>query len=362
MLLEGPDLFTEAMITRVDPAGVPTDPEWKPPLPEERMLEAYKLMLYARQADTMAVGYQRQGRMYTYPPNFGQEAVGGAVVEVMKDDDWLVPAFRELSAWLARGVTMREIFLYFRGVEEASRFENAKNTLPITVPIASQLPHAVGIGYALKLKRSNGAVFAFVGDGGTSEGDFHEALNFASVWKVPVVFIVQNNQFAISVPVAKQTGSVTMAVKAAAYGMPGVKVNGNDFFAVYEAVREAAERARKGEGPALIEAFTYRRGAHTTSDDPRKYRSEEEEAEWAERDPLKRLKAYLSKGGLWSEENETELLEDYKRDIDRQFSEAEEWGEYPLDDVFEYMYESLPPALERQRIEYARYLNWKEKR
>lgn len=231
----------------------------------------------------------------------------------------------------------------------------------MAVPISSQLPHATGIGYAIKLRNKPDVVFAFVGDGGTSEGDFHEALNFAGVWKVPVIFIVQNNQFAISVPFKKQTASVNVAVKAMAYGMEGIKVDGNDIFAMYQAVKSAEEYARSGNGPVLIEALTYRKGAHTTSDDPTKYRSKEEEELWDLTDPLKRLKQYLLTNKLWKEEEELSLLAEYKKEIDRQFSEAENFATYAWEDIFDYMYTEMPDDLKSQKVEFQKFLAWKEK-
>lgn len=345
----------------IDNEGKVVNPEWIPEIEDGRLLRAYKDMLFARTADLMAVSYQRQGRMYTYPPNLGQEAISAAVALVMKENDWLVPAFREIGAYLAKGVPLRDIFLNFMGNEHGTAFKTAKNILPMAVPIASQLPHATGIGYAIKYRNENDVVFAFVGDGGTSEGDFHEALNFAGVWKVPVIFIVQNNQFAISVPFKKQTASVNIAVKATAYGMEGIKADGNDFFAMYQAVKAAEENARSGNGPVLIEALTYRKGAHTTSDDPTKYRTQEEEEHWDKTDPLKRLKLYLSSRNLWKEEEETAILAEFKREVDSQFSEAENYTPYPYQDVFDYMYAEMPDDLKAQKVEFEKFLNWKDK-
>ena len=333
---------------------------WKPRIADEDVLKSYKDMLFARTADIMAVSYQRQGRMYTYPPNFGQEAISGAMARVMQNDDWLVPAFRELGAWLAKGATLKELFLYFMGFEDGTAFRNAPRLLPISVPIASQFLHATGIGYAVKYHNENDVVFTVVGDGGTSEGDFHEALNFAAVWKVPVVFIVQNNQFAISVPLRKQTASVNIAVKALAYGMPGIKVDGNDFFAMVRALDEAASFARTGNGPVLIEALTYRRGAHTTSDDPTKYRSREEEEQWGLTDPLLRLGSYLKDKGLWSDDQEQQTIENFKAEVDRQFLEAESYPAYPLEDVFKYTYVDMPDDLKIQQMKHEKFLKWKE--
>ncbi|MDA3912166.1 MAG: pyruvate dehydrogenase (acetyl-transferring) E1 component subunit alpha [Bacteroidales bacterium] len=344
----------------IDNEGKIIAAKWMPELTDEQILKAYKDMLFARQADLMTVNYQRQGRIYTYPPNYGQEAVSGAVAQVMRDDDWLVPAFRELGAYLAKGATLQEMFMYFMGYEDGSIFKNAKNFAPISVPIASQLVHAAGIGYEIKYKKKDQVVYTFVGDGGTSEGEFHEALNFAAVWDAPVVFIIQNNQYGISTPVSVQTKSQNLAVKAIAYGMKGIKVDGNDFFAMTKAVQEASEHAKSGKGPVLIEAVTYRKGAHTTSDDPTKYRTKEEEQEWDKTDPLNRFKKYLVEKKLWSDKEEKKILPEYKKEIDRHFVAAENYGEYPLDDVFKFLYTDKPDNLKSQQVEHERYLKWKE--
>ncbi len=328
---------------------------WKSSLDNDEIVQAYKDLLFERTADNMAVSYQRQGRMFTYPPNLGQEAIHIAAGKVIRQEDWLVPAFRELGAWLAKGVSLWEIFLYFKGNEEASKFINAKRMLPVSVPIASQLLHAVGIGYAMKYRKENAVTFGFVGDGGTSEGDFHEALNFAAVWDVPVVFVVQNNQFAISVPLKMQTRSINLAVKGIAYDVSSILVDGNDFFAMHDALSYAREFAISDSKPFLIEAQTYRKGAHTTSDDPTKYRTKEEEDSWDQKDPLHRLKTYLIKNDLWNPSDEDSLIASYKAKIDAEFDKAENFKDYKLEDVFSYMYESMPDELSRQLNKYRNY-------
>jgi pyruvate dehydrogenase E1 component alpha subunit len=347
----------------MDDNGNIIEPEWTNKLSDTEIKQVYEKMLFARQADLKAVSFQRQGRMYTYPPNLGQEAIAVASGMVIRDEDWLVPAFRELGTYLAKGMSLKEFYLYFRGHEDSMIFKDAKNFLPFSVPIASQLLHAVGIAYAVKYRNeTDTVVFTFVGDGGTSEGDFHEALNFATVWKVPVVFIVQNNQFAISVPYKKQTVSVNIAAKSVAYGMQGIKVDGNDIFAMYESIDAAADYARNGNGPVLIEALTFRAGAHTTSDDPSKYRTKEEEENWAAKDPLLRLRKHLQQKDLWDEKEEKKLLDEYDAEIDHQFEEAENYPDNNLDDVFRFQFEELPDELNRQKVACEKFLNWKEAR
>jgi len=356
------DPIVEKRLQVMDNEGKVIHPKLMPEIDDQLVLKAYKDMLFARTADLQIVSYQRQGRIYTYPPNYGQEAISGAIAKIMRKDDWFVPAFREMGAYLEKGVTLKELFLYFMGYEDGSRFEGAENILPISVPIASQLLHATGLGYAIKYKKEDKVAYGVVGDGGTSEGDFHEALNFAGAWNVPVVFIVQNNQYGISTPFRVQTASKSIAVKAVAYGIKGIQVDGNDFFAMYKALQEASNHARKGDGPVLIEAVTYRKGAHTTSDDPTKYRTKEEEDEWAKTDPLKRLKVWLIDKKLWSDEEEEKIITQYKKEVDRQFIEAENYKPYPLEDVFQYNYVDMPDDLKVQKLAHEKFLKWKEAR
>jgi len=356
------DPADDKMLQVIDNNGKVISKELMPDLSDDELIKLYKDMLLVRTLDHMIVSYQRQGRVYTYPPNYGQEAIGVAAGAVLRHEDWLVPAFREMGAWLAKGVTMKEIFMFNMGFEEGLNFKEANHVLPFSVPIASQLVHASGIGYAIKYRKKDEVAMAFVGDGGTSEGDFHEALNFAGVWQVPVIFVVQNNQYAISVPVKMQTASVNIAIKSKAYGIKGLKVDGNDIFAMLAAFRYAHEHARKEQQPVLIEAVTYRKGAHTTSDDPTKYRTTDEEKEWDKRDPLRRMKLFLEKKKLWSDADEERLTEEYRKEIDRQFMETEQTVEYPLEDALKYTYAEMPQDLRDQQIEHEKFLQWKNAR
>jgi pyruvate dehydrogenase E1 component alpha subunit len=350
----------DKMYQVLDNAGKVIIPAWKSKLTNSELEQAYRDLLFERTVDAMAVSYQRQGRMYTYPPNLGQEAIHIAVGKVLTKEDWVVPAFRELGVYLAAGASLQEIFLYYRGNENGSKFIKAPKLLPISIPISSQLLHAVGLGFSVGFKGDEGVVFAFVGDGGTSEGDFHEALNFAAVWQAPVVFIIQNNQFAISMPAKQQTKSVNLAVKGIAYGIPSVKVDGNDLLAMYDAISYARQQAVQGKGPYLIEAFTYRRGAHTTSDDPTKYRSKDEEAAWLEKDPIVRLKAYLKSKKLLKAIDDDKLEEEYKLQIDKEFAAAEQVAAYELDEVFANQFENIPPELSRQKQAYQDFVQNRE--
>ena len=243
----------------------------------------------------------------------------------------------------------RKLLFFFAGHVEGGRPADDQHDLPITIPVATQLPHAVGLAYAAQYRGDDVVVMAYFGDGATSEGDFHEAMNFAGVWHVPVVFVCQNNQWAISVPLKKQTHSRTIAQKALAYGLPGIQVDGNDVLAVYAAAREAVDRARAGDGPTLIECVTYRLGVHTTADDPSKYRSEEEVTMWEKKDPLTRFRAYLEKRNLLESDIESRVDEEIAAAVQR--FEATPTPD-PLT-MFDHAYAELPPDLEAQRAEMA---------
>ena len=336
--------------------------KWLPDLPDAQLVEGYKQMLRARIADQRALGYQRQKRVHTLPTNLGQEAAAVASAMALDSQDWLVQAYRELGAVLTHGGSIRNYLLYFKGSEWGAIHDNAPRLLPPSVPISSQIPHAVGIAHAIRYRGGKEVVIVYFGDGGTSQGDFHEGLNWAGVFQCPVVFFCNNNQYAISLNRSKQTKSETLAQKAIAYGMPGIQVDGNDFLAVYRATSEAVEHARSGKGPVLIEAYTYRMGAHTTSDDPSIYRSKEEEEEWSERCPLKRMRLWLSERGLWDEARETAWTAEVEAEVDAAMKEVDAINEMPLDEVFQYMYADKPVELEEQQKAYESYQAWKEAR
>lgn len=355
------DPLEDKMLQVIDNEGKVVNEDLMPALDDETIIEAYKQMLYERIADEMAISYQRQGRMYTYTPNLGQEAIHIAAGMNIRREDWLVPAFREMGTLLAKGVSMKDMFLFYLGNEQGGSFKNAHHVLPIAISIGTQIHHATGIGFSVKYRKKDEVVYTFIGDGGTSEGDFSEGLNFAGVWEVPVVFTIQNNQYAISVPVKSQTRSINLAVKSVAFGIPGIKVDGNDFFAMYLAYKTASEYARSGKGAILIEALTYRRGAHTTSDDPSKYREKDEETLWGLTDPLIRLKRYMENKGIWHIDEE-KLISTYRSEIDALFVDAEMNKSYPWEDVFGNIYTDMPDELKRQKMEYAQFLSWKENR
>ncbi len=327
-----------------------------PDFTEEELLYLYKTMLYTRVIDEKALSYQRQGRMLTYAPNSGQEAAQIGSAYAMKDEDWLVPAFRELGAWLVKGVPLKSIYLYWYGNEWGSHTPEDVRVLPVSIPIASHLQHATGIGMANNIKGERSVALGYVGDGGTSHGDFHEALNFAKVFNAPVVFVIQNNQYAISTHISKQTMSENLALKAVAYGMPGILVDGNDIFAMYAATKEAIERARNGEGPSLIEAYTYRLGAHTTSDDPSKYREEEEVEVWKDKDPVLRFEIYLKNKGILTDGWKEKTIDELGKEVMSTFESIENKSDTEIDDIFKYHYETMPPQLEEQLNDYKSFL------
>lgn len=270
----------------------------EPAIPADDLRRLYTTMVLARQLDERILILQRQGRIATALSNRGQEAVALGAAYALRSSDWMVPYFRELAAYLWRGWQAEQLILYLAGYAEGMAIPAEARDLPLCIPVASQLPHAVGLAYASQHRGEDSVALAFLGDGATSHGDFHEAMNFAGVFQAPVIFCCANNQWAISVPVARQTRARTLARKAQAYGIPGIQVDGNDLLAVYAATREAIERARTGGGPTFIECVTYRLGAHSTADDPRRYRQESEAQEWMARDPVLRFRAYLVARGV----------------------------------------------------------------
>ena len=329
-----------------------------PKIPEDILLKLYHFMLLGRRFDERLLSLQRQGRIGTFPPISGQEAAHLGAVAELRQSDWMVPAFRETAAELWRGRTMESVILYNNGYNEGIDIPEGRNDLPISVPVASQILHAVGLGWSIKYRQKDDVVITFFGDGATSEGDFHEGLNFAGVFQIPVIFVCQNNQWAISVPLSKQTRSKTLAQKALAYGLPGIQVDGNDILAVYAATREAVERARSGGGPTMIECVTYRLMMHTTADDPKRYRTDEEVEQWNKKEPLLRFQKYLLNKEILSdriiEKTEAEVKEKIQTAVDRAEEQIKTIGD-PLD-MFNHAFAELPPHLIEQKEALARDL------
>jgi pyruvate dehydrogenase E1 component alpha subunit len=323
------------------------DAKLEPRIPPDELRRIYRAMLLGRRLDERMVRLQRQGRIGTFAPIKGQEAAQIGSVVTLTRSDWMVPSFRETASMLCRGWPIERLLQFFAGYLEGGQPGPDQHDLPVTIPVATQVPHAVGLAYAAQYRDDDVVVLCYFGDGATSEGDFHEALNFAGVWHVPVVFLCQNNQWAISVPLKKQTHSRTIAQKALAYGFPGLQVDGNDVLAVYAATREAVDRARAGDGPTLIECVTYRLAMHTTADDPTKYRSDEEVREWERKDPLTRFGTYLKTKAI--------ATDSIEREVDEEIAEAiRRFEAMPPPDplqMFEHVFAELPPGLAEQREE-----------
>ncbi|MEK3975259.1 pyruvate dehydrogenase (acetyl-transferring) E1 component subunit alpha [Psychrobacillus sp. FSL K6-1267] len=316
--------------------------------------ELYFHMLRIRTFDRKAINLQRQGRLGTYAPFEGQEAsqVGSALA--LKEEDWVFPTYRDHGATLTFGKSMAKTFLYWNGRLEGCVSPKTRNIFPPAVPIATQLPHAAGAAWAEKRKGTQNIAIAYFGDGATSEGDFHEGLNFATVFKVPAIFFNQNNGFAISVPTEKQMNSETIAQKAMAYGMPGVRVDGNDCFAVYFETQKAIEYARAGHGPTLIEAVTWRKGAHTTADDPSKYRNASQGENIV--DPIYRFELFMKNYDYWNEEWIQATKEEISNEIDAAIEEMENFPPPNVEDVFNHVFAEMPDQLVEQKDAYLAYL------
>ncbi|MFB6132531.1 MAG: pyruvate dehydrogenase (acetyl-transferring) E1 component subunit alpha [Halanaeroarchaeum sp.] len=331
-------------------------------LDEATALDLYRDMVRARRFDERAVALQRRGWMSSFPPYSGQEASQIGAAWAMDETDWLFPTYRSNAMQFARGVPMSDVLLFRRGYAEYYSGHEVRN-FPQEITIGTQIPHAVGFAMARDYVGNDHATVAYFGDGATSEGDFHEGLNFAGVFDAPVVFFCENNHWAISLSRDRQTAADTIAQKANAYGFEGVRVDGNDPFAVYETVADALERARSGE-PVLVESLTYRQGAHTTSDDPSKYREGEDESlpDWRTADPLERTETYLREQGVLDDVTVDEIHADADEELDEAVATAEDAPLPPADDLFENAYADLTTPLEAQREWLRSYLDDHEPR
>lgn len=338
----------------IDDHGHFVDSTFENEIDEKLVKELYYHMLRVRTFDRKAINLQRQGRLGTYAPFEGQEAAQVGSALALQPDDWVFPTYRDHGATITFGKSMTRTFLYWNGRVEGCVAPPDRNIFPPAVPIATQLPHAAGAAWAEKLKGTQNASIAYFGDGATSEGDFHEGINFASVFKVPVVFFNQNNGYAISVPIEKQMNSKTVAQKAVAYGIPGVRIDGNDCFAVYFETKQAFNHARAGHGPTLIEAVTWRKGAHTTADDPSKYRPETQGKDIV--DPMTRLELFMKNYGYWDEQWIEEVKEKTANEIDLAVEEMEKYPASNVEDVFDHVFAEMPPQLAEQKESYLAHL------
>jgi pyruvate dehydrogenase E1 component alpha subunit len=334
------------------------DRELEPEIDGAVLRRLHRTMLLARRFDERLLSLQRQGRIGTFPPISGQEAAHLGAVAALRPSDRVVPAFREAAALIWRGQRLESFIIYNNGFNEGGAVPPEGIDLPISIPVGSQILHAVGLAWGMKYRGRDEVAMVFFGDGATSQGDFHEGLNFAGVFGLPVVFVCQNNQWAISIPRAKQTRAPTLAQKALAYGIAGIQVDGNDLLAVYAAAAEAAARARGGGGATLIECVTYRMAVHTTADDPRRYRSEEEVESWRRRDPITRFQRYLQAKGLIAESDLARLEEEVQSEIQAAVDAAEEAMQRMSDPLlmFEHASAQMPAYLQEQRAEFIRFL------
>lgn len=348
-LIEKHDPMKGQMVQILDQDGNHKEDLLPKEMTDDVVKQMYEDLWYVRLTNNRALKMQRQGRMGTFASVKGQEACQLASEMALKKEDWIVPAFREQAAMWAHGVPMDKIYLYWKGNEWGGHFPEGVHVMPPSIPVGSQMLHAVGISWAAKMQDKDQIALTYFGDGATSEGDFHEAMNFAGVFKTPTVFICQNNQYAISVPRRLQTASKTLAQKALAYGFPGVLVDGNDPFAMYAVTKEAVERARKGEGPTLIEAYLYRFDDHTTSDDATKYRDESEVKDWEPRDAVVRMQKYLAKKEVWDEKYEEKLKEKLEPKVDEMVKKIEEVDDPGPDDIFGYTYAEMTQEQAEQK-------------
>src|SRR3990172_1047435 len=317
------------------------DASLMPSLGEADFKRFFETMLLARAFNNRALSLQREGRIGTYASIWGQEAsqIGSALA--FNNDDWIFPTFRESGVFVAKGYPMWMLYRYWAGDERGMQIPPEFNLFPMSVPVGTQIPHATGAAWAMKLKGHKKVAAVYFGDGGSSKGDFYEGLNFAGVNKVPAVFLCQNNQWAISVPRSRQTAAKTIAQKAAAFGFEGVQVDGNDIAAVYKVTKDAVDKARSGGGPTLIECFTYRLHAHTTADAASRDRTKGEGDEWTHRDPLLRLKLFMEKKGRWTEEYGKEADKKAAEEVDGAIKEAESYGAPDPADIIGYTYGEL---------------------
>lgn len=316
---------------------------------QQHLIKLYKAMVLARTFDLKAIALQRTGRMGTYPSALGQEAISVAMADSMITDDVYVPYYRDISGMFMRGIKMEEILLYWGGDERGSDYSCKNKDFPICVPIATQCLHAAGVAVAFKYRKQKNVAITAIGDGGTSKGDFYEALNLAGTWKLPVVFVVNNNGWAISVPRSRQTGTKTIAQKGIAAGIDSMQVDGNDIIAMQHCVKKAIENARNNKGPTLIEAISYRMGDHTTADDASRYRKQEEVEQAKITDPITRLKKYMQNNNFWNETEENTLLHECNDQVEAAVNNYLNTTPQPPEAMFDYLYETLPEAYQQQR-------------
>jgi pyruvate dehydrogenase E1 component alpha subunit len=342
--------FNVERLSILDEAGN-ADAALLPSLSEADIRRLYELLVLSRTFDQRALSLQREGRLGTYPSILGQEASQVGSAFALAGEEWIFPSFREMGVFITLGYPLHLLFQYWAGDERGLLVPDSLNIFPICVSVGTQIPHAVGAAMGAQVRGDNRAVISYFGDGGTSKGDFHEGFNLAGVFRLPLVFICQNNQWAISVPVSRQTAAATLAQKSIAYGFEGVQVDGNDVFAVYCAVRDALAKAKSGKGPTFIECFTYRMADHTTADDAGRYRTAEEVESWREKDPILRLERYMMKMGFWNESYGKETAAKALIAVDEAVLQAERAPLPEPAEMLDNVSASLTPRQLRQRKE-----------
>jgi 2-oxoisovalerate dehydrogenase E1 component alpha subunit len=346
-------------------AFIGADGEELRPLPanlddKATLAQLYRWMVLTRCFDAKAVALQRTGRLGTFASSLGQEAVSVGVGHAMRPEDVLVPSFREHGTQLYRGVRIEELLLYWGGDERGSDFLTPREDFPVCVTVGGHAPHAAGVALSFKLRGEERAAVCVFGDGATSKGDVYEAMNLAGVWSLPVVFVVTNNQWAISTPRAEQTAAETLAQKAVAVGFDGEQVDGNDVIAVADTVSRALEKARTGNGPHLIECLTYRLADHTTSDDASRYRDDVEVSQWWHKDPLARLRIYLTEHAKWGKDDEANLIDSCNEQVEVAVQAYLAMPPQSPESIFDFMFADLPRDLQRQREEMLRFADSSE--
>lgn len=324
------------------------DSELLPPLSNSELLNLYELLQLTRLADDRALSLQREGRLGTFPSSLGQEAAQIGSGFALSKQDWVFPSFREIGVYLSLGYPLPLYYRYWLGDERGLRSPDDLNIFPINIAVGTHLLHAAGAALGARYRKDPVACVAFLGDGGTSKGDFHEALNMAGVYKLPLVAICQNNQWAISVSSKNQTAAQSLAQKAVAYGINGIQVDGNDVLAVYQATTEALQRARDGGGPTFIECKTYRMADHTTADDAGRYRGSDEVEQWRLKDPLLRMRRYLENQGLWGQAEQNQLDEALNQQVDKAVYELENMEPPQAEDIFRFTSNQLSSRQQEQ--------------
>ncbi|MEH7156131.1 pyruvate dehydrogenase (acetyl-transferring) E1 component subunit alpha [Neobacillus drentensis] len=320
-----------------------------PDLSDEQLQELMRRMVYSRILDQRSISLNRQGRLGFYAPTAGQEASQLASQFALEKEDFILPGYRDVPQIIWHGLPLYQAFLWSRGHFEGGQIPEGVNVAIPQIIIGAQYVQTAGVALGMKKRGAKSVAITYTGDGGTSQGDFYEGINFAGAYKAPAIFIVQNNRFAISTPVDKQSAAKTLAQKAVAAGIPGIQVDGMDPLAVYAAVHDARERAINGEGPTLIETLTYRYGPHTMAgDDPTRYRTADLDNEWEKKDPLVRFRKFLEKKGLWTEEKENEVIEQAKEDIKEAIKKADGAPKQKVTDLISIMYEEMPQNLKEQ--------------